>query len=695
VSRPLSPPPVTEATGDFIPAYLSNGLLGLRVGRVPLSQGLCMVGGLVSRDPVAQVEAFARAPYPLAGDVAINGRRLSERPDRVRLREQRYDFACGELHTTLLFDAGSIGASIQIVTFCSRTQPTLAVQETRVEVDQECRLEVSAGIDPAGVSGGWRMRSTRTPGSLTAMVDAHALWEPHGAYTQCGLAYSTRFDGGDDVERRVDDLNEIGPVRTVHEVAARPGRRYVQQQVASLISSQAHQQPELQAHRQAWLGMDYGVEKLAADNRKSWERVWQGRVRVLGGDEWWQAVTDASFYYLQASAHPSSLFSTAMFGLAYWPNYHYYRGHVMWDVEAFAFPPLLLTEPTTARSLLAYRQDRTLSARRLAALNGYDGLQFPWESSPLAGEELHRLDAPMLGFEQHVSFSVAVAFARFVHVTGDREFAEKSAWPVLRGVAEWIESRAVRSDRGYEFEHVIGVAEKQEPVDNNAFFNMAAAVTLREAACVGRMLGRPEADRWVAMAADIFLPVDRERGVILNLDPHSHPENEVNAATPEALAGMLLPFDHEVDAELERATIADQLERVGPFVGMPMLSAPLGFYAARLGDRRLSARLFEEGFADFVEGPFLVCNEFSRRRFPEKPPAGPLFANVGGFLSALMLGLPGLRIGPDDPARWARRPVVMPEGWDGVEMERVFLHGRPARIVARHGAERARIEYLD
>ena len=45
-----------------------------------------------------------------------------------------------------------------------------------------------------------------------------------------------------------------------------------------------------------------------------------------------------------------------MFGLSYWPDYHYYRGHVMWDIEAFALPPLLLTDPDAARSLLDFHE---------------------------------------------------------------------------------------------------------------------------------------------------------------------------------------------------------------------------------------------------------------------------------------------------------------------------------------------------
>jgi len=142
---------------------------------------------------------------------------------------------------------------------------------------------------------------------------------------------------------------------------------------------------------------------------------------------------------------------------------------------------------------------------------------------------------------------------------------------------------------------------------------------------------------------------------------------------------------------VERATLRFYLDRVEPYVGYPMLSAPMGVWAAWLGDRALSARLFEEGYAEFIEEPWLVANEFSKR-FPDRPRAGPLVANMGGFLTGCLYGLPGLVLGSDEPETWARRPVVMPEFWDAVEVDRIWVRGRPARLVARHGDSRAGIE---
>src|SRR5437016_4222946 len=52
VSAPISPAPVTNYKAEYIPAYLSNGLIGLRAGRIPLIEGLAIVNGLAAVHPV-------------------------------------------------------------------------------------------------------------------------------------------------------------------------------------------------------------------------------------------------------------------------------------------------------------------------------------------------------------------------------------------------------------------------------------------------------------------------------------------------------------------------------------------------------------------------------------------------------------------------------------------------------------------
>ena len=56
MSAPISPAPVTSYKAEYIPAYLSNGLIGLRAGRIPLIEGLAIVNGLAAVHPVDEVE---------------------------------------------------------------------------------------------------------------------------------------------------------------------------------------------------------------------------------------------------------------------------------------------------------------------------------------------------------------------------------------------------------------------------------------------------------------------------------------------------------------------------------------------------------------------------------------------------------------------------------------------------------------
>jgi hypothetical protein len=96
-------------------------------------------------------------------------------------------------------------------------------------------------------------------------------------------------------------------------------------------------------------------------------------------------------------------------------------------------------------------------------------------------------------------------------------------------------------------------------------------------------------------------------------------------------------------------------------------------------------RLMEDGYGRFQTGRFLQTLEYRPDKFPEQPMAGPFFANMGGFLMGLLTGFPKLKIGPGEPDTWPQGKVVLPKGWSGIEVERLWLRGAPARLVAEQG----------
>lgn len=71
--RPISPPVEHGARDGALPAYVANGLIGLRVREMALSPGMTIVNGVVGQDPERRIEAGVPVPYPLEADICING----------------------------------------------------------------------------------------------------------------------------------------------------------------------------------------------------------------------------------------------------------------------------------------------------------------------------------------------------------------------------------------------------------------------------------------------------------------------------------------------------------------------------------------------------------------------------------------------------------------------------------------------
>ena len=77
---PISPPVARGPRGADLPAYVSNGLIGLRVRENPLMAGVCIVSGFVGEHHEKRVEAAVAGPYPLGGDIAVDGLWAADQP---------------------------------------------------------------------------------------------------------------------------------------------------------------------------------------------------------------------------------------------------------------------------------------------------------------------------------------------------------------------------------------------------------------------------------------------------------------------------------------------------------------------------------------------------------------------------------------------------------------------------------------
>jgi trehalose/maltose hydrolase-like predicted phosphorylase len=666
-----------------LPPYLSNGVLGIRYALLPHLPGTTMVNGFAGLDPSDGVEGFARGPYALATDVRLDGVWASSAPEWTKLIGLSYDFGTAELHVTWTFRVEGATATVDVVAFCPRTVPALAAAEVTVRVDRPADVAIRGGVDPTGVAGTRKRVDQPQDQGPNEGVDGRLLWSSNGDISRLGVAYATSAFGAGDAQRATDSSDQRGWFSTTYSVRARRDRPFGMRLLTASVPVLSHARPDEQAGRLAALGASEGLERLRAQNREAWARLWLGRIEIDGADRRWQAITDASVFYLLASTHASSLASTSLFGMAYWPTYHYYHGHVMWDIETFTVPPLLLLAPDAAHAILDYRFRHLQAAHDNAALHGMRGALYPWESCPEHGEEATPGARPFT--EDHVSPDIALAFAQYVHATGDMDYARRIAWPVLRSVASWAMSRVVRTRRGYEIRRTVGPREHYEPVDNNAYTNMATAQSLRAAAACAASIGEIAEPLWGVVADGLVLPRDRRRGAIINHDAARL--SEVQGGVPESAAG-LFPIGYSASPDVELATYRYAALEQGPqYIGAPMLSALMPVFAARAGEPGIASDYLERGYGEFINEPFLEPDEYPRARL-DRPRASPMFANMSGYLTSLLYGFPGLKLGPGAPDSWSRHPVRMPDGWRGIHVERLAVRGEGYSLDAQGKAER-------
>lgn len=189
-----------------------------------------------------------------------------------------------------------------------------------------------------------------------------------------------------------------------------------------------------------------------------------------------------------------------------------YRGHVFWD-ELFVLPLLTSRTPHVARSLINYRWRRLPAARHAAALLGYRGAMFPWQSGSDGTEETPKwLYNDKSGrwvkdhshLQLHAGLAVAFNAWQYYQATNDKTWLLGRGAELIMEVARFFCSRAEYSEstRRYHLRGVVGPDEyhtgypnRPEPgLDDNAYTNTMAAWCCLRAAEIATTFQGGEAD---------------------------------------------------------------------------------------------------------------------------------------------------------------------------------------------------------
>jgi len=215
-----------------------------------------------------------------------------------------------------------------------------------------------------------------------------------------------------------------------------------------------------------------------------------------------------------------------------------YGGSTYWDTEAYCIPFYLSTAPQeVSKNLLIYRYKHLEKAIENAQKLGFDKGAALYPMVTMNGEECH--NEWEITFEEiHRNGAIAFAIFNYVRYTGDQAYLQEYGLEVLIGIARFWKQRVNWSDarQQYVMLGVTGPNEYENNVNNNWYTNTLAAWCLSYAAEAADIVKTEDPARyaeiikktslkeedefaaWKAVAENIYLPYDEEKGIFLQQD---------------------------------------------------------------------------------------------------------------------------------------------------------------------------------
>lgn len=498
---------------------IGNGYFGTRgtfEEGYPKANPATLLFGVFDDIPIAK-EELANAPDWTEIKLFINGERFRLDKGKILAYNRTLDMQHGLLRRSVHWESpGGVRIHVQAERFASLADEHVGAIRYRVTADeqdlhQDIDVAVWSSINTAEGNYNVMHWETVDQGHLGDLIWLHS--ETRKTAIQLAQTMSFQIDA---INFRKEVLDsDIAPGIRFYGTLT-PGASFTTEKIVVMYTSRDVEDPvqRAQEHHQQITGKTtipqqthahgdlfleapppsanqpepHPYDTLLAKHKAAWRQLWQRIDVIIEGDTRAQPGIRYNIYQLRinASSHDSR-YSIAAKGLTGFG----YRGHVFHDTEIFMLPFFTYVMPEIARNLLLYRYHLLPAARKKAASHGYEGAQYPWEST-MNGEEttpssiIHPETGEVIpvlnGFiEIHITSSIAHAVWQYWRVTGDDAFMRDYGAEMLLSTAMFWASRAEKNDEhdDYEITNVIGPDEWHEHVNNNVYTNYMAKHNLQ------------------------------------------------------------------------------------------------------------------------------------------------------------------------------------------------------------------------
>ncbi|KAK7104585.1 protein-glucosylgalactosylhydroxylysine glucosidase-like [Littorina saxatilis] len=372
-----------------------------------------------------------------------------------------------------------------------------------------------------------------------------------------------------------------------------------------------------------------------------WESLWeQGRLDLMGNVS--MAIsTNAALYYLY-SALPLKPDVTWPFvgmspgGLAHGGAGKDYNGHVFWDQDTWMFPPLALLHADFGRQIAGTRLRTHGTAKLYAKMSDLKGARYPWESA-FTGLNT----SPSVGtttYELHVTSDTSWMMRQYLQLTNDTQFlARDGGYQVIADIADfWVSRSTFNSTKNmFEILGVMGPDEHHSQVNNSAFTNAGAVLSMRTAQLAARLIGQTPDPQWEKVASNMFMNYSEKYDYHPEFDNYTRGTDVKQADT--VLLGFPLHWNMKESTRKNDLTYYATVTPSGP-------AMTWGIFAInwlRLGRNDLAEKTFYQGTWNIQE-PFKVWAEDA-----DGGGAYNFHTGMGGYLQSLLFGYVGVDLNDD------------------------------------------------
>jgi len=268
-------------------------------------------------------------------------------------------------------------------------------------------------------------------------------------------------------------------VASTYLTEIKPGTELIMIKYVSVLSSLNNSKDTLMSDVKKRLGAASasGFDKLFADHKAEWRKIWAYSDVVIEGDlAAQQAIRFNIFQLNQTYTGKDERLNIGPKGF----TGEKYGGSTYWDTEAFALPFFLKTaDQKVARNLLLYRYKHLDASIKNAAKLGFRDGAALYPMVTMNGEECH--NEWEITFEEiHRNGAIAFAIYNYIRHTGDIYYMADYGLEVLIGISRFWKQRATWSDyrKKYVILGVTGPNEYENNVSNNWYTNTLAVWTL-------------------------------------------------------------------------------------------------------------------------------------------------------------------------------------------------------------------------